>query len=58
MRRDRYVALGGHAAFVRSLDDVIASGGEYLNDRRAAPAPRGSPWPLLQQLRSRRDLPS
>jgi hypothetical protein len=58
MRRDRYVALGGHSESVRSLDDVLAKGGEYLNDRRAAPAPRGSPWPLLQQSGSGRSPPS
>ena len=39
LRRDDYVALGGHAAEIRTLDDVLASGGEYLNDRRSAPAP-------------------
>jgi 6-hydroxynicotinate reductase len=50
MRRDLYETLGGHVQAVRSLDDVMASGGEYLNDRRSAPAPRGSPWPLPQQL--------
>jgi 6-hydroxynicotinate reductase len=50
MRRDLYERLGGHAEAIRSLDDVLESGGEYLNGRRSAPAPRGSPWPLLQQL--------
>jgi len=57
MRRDLYERLGGHAEAVRTLDDVLASGGEYLNDRLSAPAPSGSPWPLLQQLgHSRRML--
>src|SRR6187401_359813 len=57
MRRDLYEQLGGHVEAVRTLDDVLASGGEYLNDRRSAPAPSGSPWPLLQQLgRSRKML--
>ena len=50
MRRDLYARLGGHAEAVRSLDDVLASGGEYLNDRRSAPAPSGTPWPLRRQL--------
>ena len=51
MRRDLYERLGGHAEAIRLLDDVLASGGEYLNDRRSAPAPSGSPWPLLQAAR-------
>ncbi|MDW6026500.1 6-hydroxynicotinate reductase [Mesorhizobium sp. BAC0120] len=50
MRRDLYELLGGHAAAIRQLPDVLASGGEYLNDRKSARAPAGSPWPLLQQL--------
>jgi len=50
MRRDLYERLGGHVDAVRTLDDVLAAGGEYLNDRKPAPAPSGSPWPLLQQL--------
>ena len=40
LRRDDYVALGGHAAEIRSVDDMIAKGGEYLNPRREAGAPR------------------
>ena len=51
MRRDHYVALGGYEAEIRSVDDVLAKGGEYFNDRRESPAPRGSPWPPLAQLR-------
>ena len=50
MRRDLYARSAGMPRRSASLDDVLASGGEYLNDRRSAPAPRGSPWPLLQQL--------
>jgi len=56
MRRDLYERLGGHVDAIRTLDDVLASGGEYLNDRRAAVAPAGSPWPLLQQLSGQRLL--
>jgi hypothetical protein len=51
MRRDLYERLGGHVEAIRTLDDVLASGGEYLNGRKAEIAPAGSPWPLLQQLR-------
>ncbi len=50
MRRDLYERMGGHVEAIRTLDDIWAEGGEYLNDRKAAPAPSGSPWPLLQQL--------
>ncbi len=51
LRRADYVALGGYEAEIRTVEDVLAKGGEYLNDRRAAPAPRGNPFPLLAQLR-------
>jgi len=50
LRRDDYVRLGGHAAQIRSVDDVLARGGEYFNDRRAAVPPRGNPWPLRAQI--------
>ena len=50
MRRDDYARLGGHADAVRSLDDCWPDGGEYLNRSRTAPAPPGSPWPLLAAL--------
>ena len=56
MRRDLYEQLGGHAEAVRLLDDVLATGGEYLNDRRSAPAPSGSPWPLLKLLGNSRTM--
>jgi hypothetical protein len=32
MRRDDYLALGGHAGAIRSLPDVVARGGEYTAD--------------------------
>jgi hypothetical protein len=51
LRRDDYVALGGHAKEIRSVEDVIAKGGEYLNPRRAAEASPDNPWPPLAQLR-------
>jgi hypothetical protein len=50
LRRDDYVALGGHAAEIRSVADVIATGGEYLNPRREAEASPANPWPPLAQL--------
>ena len=43
LRRDDYVALGGHAAEIRSVDDVMAKGGEYLNPRREADASQRQP---------------
>ena len=51
MRREHYIALGGYEDDIRSVEDVLAKGGEYFNDRREAPAPRGSDWPPLAQLR-------
>ncbi len=50
MRREHYEALGGHVGAIRSVDDVLAAGGEYFNDRLAATAPPRNPWPPLQQL--------
>jgi hypothetical protein len=58
LRRDLYERLGGHVDAIRPLADVMASGGEYLNDRRSAPAQRGSPWPLLQPLGQQQGLSS
>ncbi len=49
LRRDDYERLGGHASEVRTIEDVVARGGEYLNPRRDRSA--GNPWPPLQQLR-------
>lgn len=49
LRRDDYVRLGGYEAEIRSVEDVLARGGEYLNPRRGAPA--GNAWPPLAQLR-------
>ena len=40
LRRDDYVRLGGYEAEIRTVEDVLAKGGEYFNDRRAAIAPR------------------
>jgi len=53
LRRDDYVALGGHAASIRTLDDVVATGGEYANPREMAVAGH-NPWPPLAQLRQAR----
>jgi hypothetical protein len=54
LRRDHYEQLGGYASAVRSVDDVLAEGGEYFNPREAKPAPDANPWPLSQQLRRER----
>ena len=46
-----YRKLGGHVDHVRPLDDVIARGGDYFNERRLSDAPSTSPWPLMEYLR-------
>ena len=51
LRRDDYERLGGHAAEIRTVEDVLARGGEYLNARRESAAASGNPWPPLAQLR-------
>ena len=51
LRRDVFEALGGHAAEIRTVDDVIAAGGEYLNPRRQTGASVTNPWPPLHVLR-------
>lgn len=56
LRRDDYVRLGGYESEIRSIDDIVARGGEYANPRRAAGAFHANPWPPLWQLeRSSRD---
>ena len=50
LRRDDYERLGGHSAEIRSVDDVLARGGEYHNPRRDAAAGNGNPWPPLAAL--------
>ena len=50
LRRDDYLALGGHAAEIRAIDDIIATGGEYLNAREGRSASERNPWPPLAQL--------
>ncbi|CAN5251528.1 hypothetical protein BH10PSE7_BH10PSE7_28250 [soil metagenome] len=51
MRRDDYVALGGHAGEIRDIADVIAAGGVYRNERRAVDMEARNPWPPQQTLR-------
>ncbi len=50
LRRDDYLALGGYAGEVRSVEDVLARGGEYHNPRDTAQAPAGNVWPPLAQI--------
>ncbi|KRA00060.1 6-hydroxynicotinate reductase [Mesorhizobium sp. Root157] len=50
MRRDTYVQLGGHEKEIRSIADIVAHGGEYLNARHVLGAPSRNPWPPLAQL--------
>lgn len=56
LTRDDYLALGGHAAEIRSVDDIIASGGEYLNPRESRNASGQNPWPPLAQLHRARPM--
>lgn len=51
LRRDDYERLGGYVSQIRELDDILATGGEYLNPRVEAPAPRGNEWPPLARAR-------
>ena len=52
LRRDTYLALGGHGSAIRSLEDILDKGGEYLNPRRSAFPAAANPWPpLAPQLR-------
>ncbi|RUX48374.1 6-hydroxynicotinate reductase, partial [Mesorhizobium sp. M7A.F.Ca.US.014.04.1.1] len=51
LRRDDYVRLGGDEAEIRSVEDIVAKGGEYLNPRRGTGAETNNPWPPLAQLR-------
>jgi len=51
LRRDDYVRLGGYEAEIRSVEDIVAKGGEYLNPRRGSGAATQNPWPPLAQLR-------
>ena len=53
LRRDHYEQLGGHVSEIRTVDDVLARGGEFLNPRVVTPAPVGNDWPPLAQLRFR-----
>ena len=54
LRRDDYLALGGYAAEVRSVEDVLKRGGEYHNPRTGVAAAGDNPWPPLAQLARRR----
>jgi hypothetical protein len=43
--RADYVAMGGHAGAIRTLEDVLATGGAYGAASRAEPARADLPWP-------------
>lgn len=45
LRRDDYVALGGHATAIRSFADILAKGGEYGAAVRAVAPKAGMPKP-------------
>jgi hypothetical protein len=51
LRRDDYLLLGGYEREIRTVDDILATGGEYLNPRAQRAAVAANPWPPLQQLR-------
>jgi hypothetical protein len=53
LRRDDYLRLGGHADAIRSVGDVLATGGEYRNPHRLSVAPRGNAWPPARVLAKR-----
>jgi hypothetical protein len=50
LRRDDYLALGGYAEEIRTVEDVLARGGEYWNPRDEENAPPDNPWPLGAQI--------
>lgn len=50
LRRDDFVALGGYSDHIRTVEEVLAEGGEYFNARQIGPAPIVNSWPPLQQL--------
>jgi hypothetical protein len=54
LRRDDYLRLGGYEAAIRTVEDVLARGGEYHNERRLGIAPRDNAWPPLRSLRDGR----
>jgi hypothetical protein len=41
--RAEYLALGGHAEAIRTLDQVVAEGGEYPTAARVEPWPEDAP---------------
>ena len=51
LRRDDYLALGGYDDEIRTIDDVLARGGEYLNERATEAAGTDNPWPPQARLR-------
>jgi hypothetical protein len=51
LRRDDYLRLGGYEEEIRTVDDILATGGEYLNPRAQRAAAAVNPWPPLHQLR-------
>jgi hypothetical protein len=53
LRREDYVGLGGHVADIRSLNDILAKGGEYSNPRETVKA-GNNPWPPLAQRQQAR----
>ena len=54
LRRDDYLALGGYAEEIRTVDDVLRRGGEYWNPRDEEMAPSENPWPPFAQIEQRK----
>ncbi|MCO5064025.1 MAG: 6-hydroxynicotinate reductase [Rhizobiaceae bacterium] len=50
LRRDDYLSLGGYAGEIRTVEDVLARGGEYWNARAEEAASPGNPWPPEAQV--------
>lgn len=46
LRTEEYAALGGHMGAVRSLGDVLETGGEYARESEGRGAAGDNPWPL------------
>ncbi len=47
LSRKAYEVLGGHAAAIRTVDDILARGGEYGAGKRGLATTESSAWPAL-----------
>ncbi len=51
MRRVDYEQLGGHVADIRSVEDVLRSGGEYGAKHQRIGSDGANPWPNKPTVR-------